>query len=61
MLTRKHYRMIARAIDTNTINNKGVLLIDKVELIKDLCGGFQIDNKLFNRDKFVNACSGHPM
>jgi len=58
MLSRKHYRMIARVIDSNTINNVPPLLIDKDDLINDLCRAFKIDNSSFNRDIFINACSG---
>ena len=57
MLSRKHYRLIAKAIKDRTINNIYPLLIDKEDLINDLCGVFANDNSLFSRSKFVEACN----
>ena len=56
MLSRKHYRVIARCIkdSTNTINNK--THINKASLINDLCAEFKADNGLFSRERFINAC-----
>ena len=47
MLTRKYYRMIAKAIKTS--NNKD-------ELINKLCDEFKSDNYKFDRYTFKEAC-----
>jgi len=59
MLSRKHYRMIAKVIKNNKIysNNSTRKIIKMDSLINDLCGEFKADNGLFNRDTFVNACN----
>ena len=54
MLSRKYYRLIAKAIKSNTFNNNRKL--NKDTLITDLCAEFKADNGLFNRDRFVDAC-----
>ena len=59
MLTRKYYRIIAKAIKENTTkdesgNNYNIL--DKDNLICDLAMSFENDNNLFNYDKFIEAC-----
>ena len=56
MLSRKYYRIIAKAIkdSTNTINNR--THINKASLISDLCAEFKADNDNFNYDRFVDAC-----
>ena len=54
MLTRKYYRLIAKAIKSNTFNNNRKL--NKDTLITDLCAEFKADNGLFNRDRFIDAC-----
>jgi hypothetical protein len=58
-LSRKHYRWIAKAINNSTIVYKGVNkhMINKDNLIDDLCGVFIGDNALFNRSKFEDACN----
>ena len=60
MLTRKHYRMIARVINHNKIysNNSTRKIIKMDSLINDLCVELKQDNNLFNKDKFVEACNG---
>ena len=58
MLSRKHYRLIAKAIkDSTIINRRDITYIDKDLLINDLCGVFANDNNLFSRGKFVEACN----
>ena len=59
MLTRKHYRIIAKAIKNNSIysNNSSRRIIKKDALINDLCNELKQDNTLFNRDTVVNACN----
>ena len=58
MLSRKHYRLIAKAIkDSTIINRRDITYIDKDLLINDLCGVFANDNSLFSRSKFVEACN----
>ena len=59
MLSRKYYKLIAQAIaDSGTADESGwdKKLLDKNELINNLCMKFEVDNNLFNRDKFVDAC-----
>ena len=56
MLSRKHYRVIAKAIKDNT-NNDGST-IDKEFLIDDLVYLFANDNNLFNSALFRSACRG---
>ena len=58
-LSRKHYRLIANAIKDSTIVYKGVNkhMINKDNLINDLCGVFINDNGLFSRSKFEDACN----
>ena len=57
MLSRKYYRLIAKAIaDSTIINRRDITYIDKDLLINDLCAEFESDNNLFNRNKFVEAC-----
>ena len=55
MLSRKHYRVIAKAIKDNTINVTHDT-ISKEGLINDLCVEFKNDNELFNKQTFVDAC-----
>lgn len=47
MLTRKYYRMIAKAIKTSS---------NKDELIDKLCDEFKSDNYNFDRYTFKQAC-----
>ena len=55
MLSRKHYKMIAKVIQDNT-NLHPYTHIDKDNLINDLCAEFKADNGLFSRERFINAC-----
>ena len=56
-LTRKHYKMIAKAIkdSTNTIDNR--TFINKASLINDLSYIFVCDNNNFDERRFVEACN----
>jgi len=54
MLSRKHYRAIAKIIKDNTINNGST--IDKEFLMDDLVYLFANDNNLFNSALFRDAC-----
>ena len=59
MLSRKYYKMIAKAIKDNTAEDKsgnGKRLLDKDNLINDLTMDFKADNSLFSIDRFVDAC-----
>ena len=59
MLSRKYYRLIAQAIkDSGAEDESGwnKKLLDKNELINTLCMRFEVDNNLFNRDKFIEHC-----
>ena len=55
MLSRKHYRMIAQCIKDNTMQDTQPI-INKDSLIDDLCVEFNLDNYLFSRSKFRDAC-----
>ena len=58
-MTRKHYILIAKIIKDNTFihNDKPMMSnINKDCLIVDLCEMFKDDNKLFNKDRFIEAC-----
>ena len=57
MLSRKYYRLIAKAIKESTIlNRRDIIYIDKDLIINDLCREFKRDNSLFSIDRFVDAC-----
>ena len=58
MLSRKYYRLLARIIKDSTIKNNGKMLptINKTTLVSELCIHLGIDNSLFNRSKFIDAC-----
>ena len=59
MLSRKYYKMIAKAIKDNTtddLSGHNKSLIDKDNLMHDLAMDFKADNSLFNYDRFVDAC-----
>ena len=47
MLSRKYYRIIAKAIKTSNI---------KDEIVNKLCDEFKADNYNFNRYAFKEAC-----
>ena len=57
-MTKKHYVMIAKVIKDSTIIFKSMnkQVINKNELINDLCVMFKQDNNLFNSDTFKDAC-----
>ena len=58
MLSRKHYRVIAKSIkDSTTLDTYGDEIVHKEDLINDLCIMFERDNSLFSSDKFINACN----
>ena len=59
MLSRKYYRMIAKAISNNKIysNNSTRKILKMDNLINDLCYELKKDNNLFNKDRFINACN----
>ena len=58
MLSRKYYRMIAKAIkDSTTYDTYGDIIVHKDDLINDLCDELKADNSLFNRDTFIEACN----
>ena len=56
MLSRKDYKVIARAIKENTMQDTQPI-INKDSLINDLCVEFKWDNVLFNSDTFKDACN----
>ena len=56
MLSRKYYRLIARAIKDST-EMTDFNKVDKEALINYLSMDFKADNGLFNRDTFVDACN----
>ena len=58
MLSRKHYRLIAQVIKDSSVKYVGLnkSMINKGNLIDNLCIVLKKDNNLFNKDKFVNAC-----
>ena len=65
MLSRKHYITIARVIKDNSkamfvddgYNLIESIVINKDDLINDLCEVFANDNNLFNSDRFIDACN----
>ena len=58
MLSRKHYRVIAKSIkDSTTLDTYGDEIVHKEHLIKDLCHSFKLDNRLFSSHMFINACN----
>ena len=59
MLSRKHYRLIAKTINNNiTRDVYGDEHIHKDDLINDLCVIFKHDNSLFISALFRDACNG---
>jgi len=59
MLSRKYYKMIAKAIkDSSTEDKSGhnQSILDKNDLIHHLAMDFEADNNNFNYDRFVEAC-----
>jgi hypothetical protein len=60
-LTKKYYKLIAKVINNNInkfpYNKLYKDYINKEHLISDLAMEFRADNKLFNSDKFIEACN----
>ena len=56
MMTRKHFKEVAEIIKDNTMRDTQPIL-NKETLINDLSLMFKIDNSLFNKSKFVDACN----
>ena len=61
-MTRKHYRKIANIIKDNSIETKAFknyvsIRLDKDNLIHDLILMFEDDNRLFDRQRFIDACN----
>ena len=57
MLSRKYYKMIAQCIkDSSTYDTYGDVIVHKEDLINELCVEFNLDNHLFSRSKFRDAC-----
>ncbi len=56
-LSRKYYKMIARCIKDNSYNsfNDGII-VDRDDLIDDLCVELKRDNINFNYTMFKDAC-----
>ena len=52
-MTRKDYIRFAKIIKDNTLNDNTLY---KDGLIFDMCLMFAKDNKLFSRQRFLNAC-----
>ena len=58
-MTKKHYIKIAKAIKDSEIKQDTEYMspiLCQVSLISSLCSMFRNDNKLFNSNKFVEAC-----
>ena len=59
MMTRKHYRLVAKIIKDNTIINNNMMLptLNKLNVINDLMLVFKEDNNNFDSRRFIDACS----
>ena len=57
MLSRKHYKMIAKAIKDSTIQANNNTHINKASLINDLNDIFYRDNNNYDDRRFIEACS----
>ena len=61
-MSKKDYIKIAYIIKDNSFNgcpleqNEPYEEIDRQRLIGDLCSMFKQDNKLFNKQRFIDAC-----
>ena len=58
-LSRKHYIKIAKIVKDSEIKQDTEYrspILWQVSLISSLCSMFRNDNKLFNSNKFVEAC-----
>jgi hypothetical protein len=58
MLSRKHYKAIAKIIWQLRIAEAHADYIDTSDLINSLMAYFKTDNPEFNREKFERACEG---
>lgn len=60
MLSKQHYKAIAEIIGLNHvrvyINNNGELIVNLIEIAKDLADYFAKDNPRFDRDRFLEVC-----
>ena len=58
-MTKKHFKSIANAIKFSSIysNNSTRRIIIKDMLIDELCAMFELWNKNFDKDKFIDACN----
>ena len=54
-MTRTHFRAIAKIIDDSTLCNN-TKLINKDNLVIELCDYFELLNDRFDRSKFNKAC-----
>ena len=59
MMSRKHYRLVAKIIKDNTIINNNMMLptLNKLNVINDLMLVFKEDNNNFDSRRFIDACS----
>ena len=59
MMTRKHYRLVAKIIKDNTIINNNMMLptLNKLNVINELITAFKRDNNNFDSRRFIDACS----
>ena len=55
-LSRKYYKEIAEIIKDNTMKDTQPIL-NKETFISDLSLMFEIDNRLFKKSKFIDACN----
>tara|TARA_Y100001963_G_C6604192_1_gene363965 strand:+ start:255 stop:428 length:174 start_codon:yes stop_codon:yes gene_type:complete len=54
-MSKKHYEIIAEWINKSTMSNNSQFC-NKLYLMQELSKEFKEDNKLFNAEKFINAC-----
>tara|TARA_R110002012_G_C11647863_1_gene611162 strand:+ start:2308 stop:2481 length:174 start_codon:yes stop_codon:yes gene_type:complete len=54
-MSKKHYEIIAEWINKSTMSDNSQFC-NKLYLIQELSKEFKEDNKLFNAEKFINAC-----
>ena len=57
MLSRKHYKMIAKAIKDSIIKTNDNIHINKASLINDLNEIFYRDNNNYDDRRFIEACN----
>lgn len=51
MMTRKHYKMVARLLRNPPLDS-----IERAEMAKDMATEFKRDNPRFDRARFLSAC-----